>query len=176
MIQIGTLDLTGHLANRERDLLWAVLDEVDDMVFVKDLDGVFLYNNRAHLDFIGKPRAEVSGRTDFDLFPAAEAEEFFNNDTRLYETESPLVSLHRARSKTGEAVLHVAVKTVVFGPGDAVVGLLGIVKRVPLADCGTRTESRATVMAFIERVAAGRVSPEQVRAFSDRFQAMLEQG
>ena len=36
-----------------------MLDVVEDMVFVKNLEGAFLYNNAAHLAFLGKSREAV---------------------------------------------------------------------------------------------------------------------
>jgi PAS domain S-box-containing protein len=48
--------------------------------FIKDADGRYLFVNRTAEDQIGRPRAEVLGKSDFDLFSAAEARVLREND------------------------------------------------------------------------------------------------
>ena len=52
-------------------------------VFVKDLSGVFVTCNDAFLAFLGRSRAEVIGRTAFDLAPADLAETYHRADVAL---------------------------------------------------------------------------------------------
>ena len=54
----------------ERNLLQTIIDHLPSNVFVKDQEGRYLINNRAHQKFLGVTRQEdVIGRTVLDFFP-----------------------------------------------------------------------------------------------------------
>lgn len=152
-----------------------LLDAVDDMIFVKDLDGAYAYNNAAHLAFLGKRREEVLGRTDFDLFPAEEAEVFFAHDTRLLDAGKPVVSVHPARDAEGGAVVDVALKKVVVDADGALAGLVGVVKRVPVDPHEARDMQLAGLMGVVRRVTQERVDDGQLYALKVNARAVLEQ-
>lgn len=171
-LRISEPDLTAWIASRSGELWAGVLDVVEDMVFVKNLEGSFLYNNAAHLAFLGKSREEVRGRSDFDLFPADEAEGFFAHDTRLLESEQPVVSAHPARDHEQRAVIDVAVKSVVRGPFDEVLGLIGIVKRVRVGD--DRAACRCEVKAIVRRLLPEGIAASQLAALDQSVAALLE--
>jgi PAS domain S-box-containing protein len=62
-------------------LLDAIIENIPDMVFVKDADKLaFVRCNRAVEELIGKSRVDLIGKTDFDLFPGSEAEFFVAKD------------------------------------------------------------------------------------------------
>ncbi len=61
-------------AEGQRRMLDAIFSGTTDAVFVKDLQGRYLYANPAAAAFIGRPVDEVLGRDDRELFPAAAAE------------------------------------------------------------------------------------------------------
>lgn len=164
-------DLEGWISSRSGELWASALDAIDDMVFVKNLEGCFVYNNAAHLDFLGRPRGEVTGKTDFDLFTAEEAEGFFAHDTRLLESRRPVVSPHPAVDAQGRAVIDVAFKHVIHGPSGEVVGLIGIVKRVLVGEdtpaCGE------AVMAIVMRTLGEEATPSQLAALRQSVEALL---
>ena len=62
-------------------LLDAIIENIPDMVFVKEAEGLsFVRINRAAEDLHGKSRDEMLGKTDFDFFPACEAQFFVAKD------------------------------------------------------------------------------------------------
>jgi PAS domain S-box-containing protein len=62
-------------------LLDAIIENIPAMVFVKDAERLaFVRVNRAEEELIGLPRDQVIGKTDFDFFPASEAEFFVAKD------------------------------------------------------------------------------------------------
>jgi PAS domain S-box-containing protein len=70
-------------------LLDAIVENIPDMVFVKDADKLaFVRFNRAGEELIGMSRAELVGKTDFDLFPASEAEFFVAKDRETLASTS----------------------------------------------------------------------------------------
>jgi PAS domain S-box-containing protein len=87
----------------------SIVEHIPDMVFVKDAEALrFVLFNRAGEQLLGIPGADVIGKTDYDLFPADEAEFFRAKDMETIARgevveipEEPLLT--RAR---GERVLH----------------------------------------------------------------------
>ncbi|MBS2032529.1 MAG: PAS domain-containing protein [Deltaproteobacteria bacterium] len=55
---------------RERALFFALVDGSQDAIFAKDLQGRYMLLNDAAARELGRPRAEVLGRTDHELLPA----------------------------------------------------------------------------------------------------------
>jgi two-component system, cell cycle sensor histidine kinase and response regulator CckA len=86
--------LARALANAERHdqmraaerRLWDVLDNTRAVVFVKDLKGRYtLVNRRLEAD-TGYSRAQILGKTDFELFSRETAERLRNDDLRVLES------------------------------------------------------------------------------------------
>jgi len=73
------------LRDSER-LLLAVLDNTPSYVFVKDTQGRFLLVNRKVEAYLGKPRGEVAGLTDYDIFPPDLAAFFHRQDEEALRT------------------------------------------------------------------------------------------
>ncbi|MCF3649171.1 PAS domain-containing protein [Synoicihabitans lomoniglobus] len=168
-------DLAAGIVGNLTGLFGQMLDVVDDMIFVKDLDGAFVYNNAAHLAFLGIERDAARGKTDFDLFPATEAELFFAHDTRLLESERPVVSVHPARNEGGQPVLDVAFKSVARTTVGEIIGLVGIVKRVPVGAVTTDAAVRAQVSAIVTRTFSGSIEPTQLQALDQSVVAAMRQ-
>jgi PAS domain-containing protein len=164
-------DLLSWVSTHRGELTIALLDAVDDMVFIKDLEGRFVFNNAAHLAFLQRDHAAVTGRTDFELFSAEEAEGFFAHDTRVLETQQPVVSVHPATDASGRRVIDVACKHVVRGPGEVVLGLAGIVKRVVVGE--DTAACRDAVMATVRRMFGSAATPGQLAALQQSVTDLL---
>jgi PAS domain S-box-containing protein len=89
--EIGRLSVSfNHMATtirqREDELrstrafLDAVVENLPAMVVVKDLDQRLVLVNRAGEDLIGVDRADMLGKTDHDLFPKEQADQFVERD------------------------------------------------------------------------------------------------
>ena len=111
------------------------------------------------------------GRSDFDLFPGDEAEGFFAYDTRLLETEKPVVSAHPTSDEAGRDVVDVAIKTIVRAPTDDGLGFVGIVKRVRVGE--DRTACRAEIRAIVRRFLPAGIVTSQLAAL-DQSVATLQ--
>lgn len=66
----------------EQILLTSLIDCIPDLVFCKDAQGQYTMCNNAFENFVGLERAEIIGKSDFDLFPPEEAL-FFRQQDRL---------------------------------------------------------------------------------------------
>jgi len=62
----------------------SLIENIPNMVFIKDVPDLrFVHLNRAGEDLLGRPRAEVLGKTDDELFPAEEAASFTAMDREV---------------------------------------------------------------------------------------------
>ncbi len=61
---------TGGALAQERTLLHALIDNMPDCIYVKDIESRFTVANNALANLLGaKSAAEMIGKTDFDYFP-----------------------------------------------------------------------------------------------------------
>ncbi|MFN8606792.1 MAG: PAS domain-containing protein [Vulcanimicrobiota bacterium] len=68
-----------------------ILELVPEMIFVKDAEHLrFVLLNRAAEEILGFERREMLGKTDYDFFPAHEAEFFQEKDRLVLTSGSPL--------------------------------------------------------------------------------------
>jgi PAS domain S-box-containing protein len=59
----------------------SLIENIPNMVFIKDVPDLrFIHLNRAGEDLLGRPRSEVLGKTDHELFPLDEANHFEAED------------------------------------------------------------------------------------------------
>jgi two-component system sensor kinase FixL len=68
---------------RERDLLQSVIDGCGEVVFVKDTEGRYLLINSAGSRVLGRPAADVLGRTNETLMPTAVASTLGKTDREV---------------------------------------------------------------------------------------------
>ncbi len=65
------------------------MEGTTDAVFVKDRQGKYLLLNEATSRFVGRPRADILGRDDRELFAPAHAEFLMARDKAIMEANAP---------------------------------------------------------------------------------------
>ena len=71
----------------ERNFLKTLIDALPDLIFFKDLEGKYILNNNAHLEFIGiKNQSEAYGKTVFDFHRNGEAEKYYQEEMQILRT------------------------------------------------------------------------------------------
>ena len=79
--------------SHEHSLLRTLIDDLPDVIYVKDAEARKVIANRADLEILGcKTEAEAIGKTDFDFFPREIAEKFFADDMTVIKTGTPVVN------------------------------------------------------------------------------------
>jgi len=79
--------------SHERDLLQALMDNIPDTIYFKDINSRFTRINRAQAKTLGiKNPREAVGKTDFDFFTLEHAQGYFNDEQEIIKTGQPLVS------------------------------------------------------------------------------------
>lgn len=61
----------------------------EDLYVLKDEHGIYKMVNPAFCKFLGREEHEIIGRTDYDLFPAAEADRYRQDDKRIMASGVP---------------------------------------------------------------------------------------
>lgn len=73
-------------AEHQGGLRRVMLDSVRDAIALKGPEASYLAVNRAFCELLGRDEAEILGRTDFDLFPRAQAEHYALDEDRVRVT------------------------------------------------------------------------------------------
>jgi len=81
--------------------LQAVLDHSPEVIFVKDARGRYRHVNRQFERLFDRPRGNVIGRTDREIFPRAHAAAFQTNDRKVLRKGVPLQFEENARYYDG---------------------------------------------------------------------------
>ncbi len=172
MIKIDAYDLSAYIKSQRGGALLTILDEVRDLVFVKDVEGRFIFSNRAHLAHLGRKESEVLGKTDFDLFPHKLAEAFYIAETHLFETQVPVMRLQESLDAKGQKFFSTAIKFLVCDKHGNALGLVGSVHRIAPQDSFDLEESKSQIMAILRHQPG--VTASQLKAFEASLPALLD--
>ncbi|MFD2233085.1 PAS domain S-box protein [Phaeospirillum tilakii] len=112
---------------KERGLLATLIHTIPDLVWLKDVGGIYLSCNHAFRRFIGRDEAEIVGRTDFDLLPRAQAEFFRAHDLKAIAAGRPTANEEWITfADDGQTALLETIKAPMLDGEGRVIGVLGI--------------------------------------------------
>ncbi|CUW40317.1 protein of unknown function [Magnetospirillum sp. XM-1] len=115
---------------RERSLLRSLIDSIPDVIFVKDMLGVYLVGNQAFAEMIGKPLDAIVGKTDFDLFPPEKADQYRQNDVTMVAEGKTLTCEESGTYPDGRVAHFEATKVPLHSPDGTLLGLIGIARDI----------------------------------------------
>jgi len=112
----------------ERDLLRALLDNIPDRIYFKDIHSRFLRCSKSMAKRLGVAQADaVIGKTDFDFHPREQAQEYFNDEQRILLTGEPLINkLERQIATDGSEIWASVTKVPIVSQSGAVTGVVGL--------------------------------------------------
>ena len=111
---------------RQQAMIHGLLDSIPDIVFFKDQAGVYLGCNPPFLEFVGRTKDEIVGRTDFDLFSREAAEHFREQDRLMFQQLQPRQNEEQITYPDGRVKQIDTLKTPYYGSGGELIGILGI--------------------------------------------------
>ena len=111
---------------RQAALISSLLDSIPDMVFYKNTEGVYLGCNPIFVAFVGRPRNEIIGHTDYDLFDPEIADAFRDHDWQVMASCEPRHNEEWITYPDGRKALIDTLKSPYWGPDGALIGMLGI--------------------------------------------------
>lgn len=83
----------------ERILLRTLIDNLPDMVYVKDAEGRKIVSNNADFEFLGyNSEADILGKTEEELYPEGKAHKNLENDLKIIESGKIIYNYEEKRT------------------------------------------------------------------------------
>jgi PAS domain S-box-containing protein len=115
----------------ERKLLRTLMDSVPDSIYFKDRQSRFTLINRAQAELLGiDDPAEACGKTDWDYFLSAFAEQAYNDEQVIFRTGEAQVSKPERVERFGFSRWVTSTKVPMRNEQGAVIGLVGLSRDV----------------------------------------------
>jgi PAS domain S-box-containing protein len=113
-------------ALRDSEALYhSLVESLPLNVFRKDLDGRFTFVNTLFAATLGKPAAEIVGKTDADFFPPELAEKYRQDDLRVIAMRAVFEDVERHRTPDGRLHYMQVLKTPAYDAQEQVIGTQG---------------------------------------------------
>jgi diguanylate cyclase (GGDEF)-like protein/PAS domain S-box-containing protein len=126
---------------REKAQLRTLVESSPDLIWLKDLGGVYLACNARMEELLGRPRQDIIGRSDDAFFEPAVAERRRDANEEALATRHPVMFEERLAAPGDTTVRSFeTIKTPIVEPGGAIRGVLGVARDVTL-----RTEHERTI-------------------------------
>ncbi len=134
---IGTFGLTRDITTtkqaeeklvEEHNQLRTIIDHLPSRIFVKDLAGHYIINNRVHLQSLGvQKQEEASGRTTLDFFPGARGQQALADDRQVFSSGLPIVDQEKSDfGPEGDTHWSLTTKVPLRDRQSRITGLVGI--------------------------------------------------
>ena len=139
---------------RSHNLLNAVVEGTEDIIYVKDLDGRYLLVNAAGAQFFGRTPEQVTGNTDRDLFAPEIADKILESDRTVLETGESQ-TLEETNTAHGALHTYLTTKAAYRDAAGKVLGVIGISRDVTEIKRLEEQFSQAQKMEAVGRLAGG---------------------
>ena len=125
------LELSNTALAETEARLRAVLHTIPDMVWAKDLAGIYLDCNPEFERFFGGTAAEIVGKTDYDFVSKQQADSFRENDIAALKADAPCMNEEFVTyASDGHGALLETIKTAMHNAAGNVIGILGIARDI----------------------------------------------
>lgn len=167
-VAVATARADAQREHTER-FLAAIADASPDAIYAKDLEGRYLFVNRAGSDFVGRSSDDVVGRIDRELFARAVADLVREADRDVAEAGTTRTFLERVDTTAGERVFS-STRGPLRDAEGGTYGVFGISR-----DVTEWTEAQRALEEQARALAESVAELERFnRAFVDRELAMVE--
>ncbi|MFB2896176.1 EAL domain-containing protein [Aerosakkonemataceae cyanobacterium BLCC-F50] len=107
------------------NILRALIEGTTDAIFIKDIQGKYLFVNSETARILGKPAGEIIGKDDTEVFALETARRIMENDRRIIssgksETVEEIISINN------KTQVYLATKNVCRNSQGEIIGLIGI--------------------------------------------------
>lgn len=130
-IDITDLQRVENLLDSERSLLHNLINSIPDLVFYKDVHGVYQGWNKAFQAYRGTRTDTLKQNvTDIDIYPEDKAQQFLESDRKVLESGQPVIYENWTTGSNGKPVLLETKKTPYYGSKGELLGVIGISRDV----------------------------------------------
>jgi two-component system NtrC family sensor kinase len=128
-------DLESELAERQRvdealraseGFYHSLVESLPQSILRKDMEGRFTFGNQNFCNSLGRPLAEIIGKSDLDFFPAALAEKYRHDDRLVLETGRVFETVEEHVTAHGETNYVNVIKSPLRDALGALIGVQGI--------------------------------------------------
>jgi len=114
-------------AEKNRILLKTMINATPDLVWLKDINGVYASCNKRFEDFFGKPESEIVGKTDYDFLDKDLADFFRQNDNLAMNAGEPIINEEEITfASDGHSEILETIKTPLINKNNEIIGVLGV--------------------------------------------------
>jgi PAS domain S-box-containing protein len=107
--------------------LRTLIEAIPDLVWVKDLEGMYLYCNQSFENLYGATEAQIKGKTDYDFVSKELADFFREKDQAVVATGKTLVNEEMLTYASGGHTVSVeTIKTPMYNSTGKLAGVLGV--------------------------------------------------
>ena len=148
---------------KDRTSLWitTLMDSIPNIIFYKDLDGVYRGGNKAWARLAGKPMDQLIGKTDLDLFPEELAKSFRAKDQEMLASRQTRRNEEWVVYPDGRRALLDTLKTPWLDESGKVLGVLGICREITPSPAAEKDVLAATKQfyAALNQLFTGEMKP-----------------
>lgn len=88
-------DVTEHMSagealHKSKEQLHALIDNINALIFLKDLKGRFILANQKFAEQFNTTKEALTGKTNYDMFPRETADAFEEKDRKVIESGAPV--------------------------------------------------------------------------------------
>lgn len=111
--------------------LRSLIESIPDLVWLKDVEGVYLFCNRRFERFFGATESEIVGKTDYDFVEEELADFFRKHDYAAMKAGKPTINEETVTYKDdGHTEELETIKTPIFDDKGSLIGVLGIARDI----------------------------------------------
>ena len=120
------------LLKDERKQLRTLIDNIPDLIFIKDRQSRFTMANSKVAQVMGSHVPEnLLGKTDFDFYPVEVARSFYDDEQNIMITGVPMINKEEtARDENGNRVIRSTTKVPVRNENGDIIGVVGICRDI----------------------------------------------
>jgi PAS domain S-box-containing protein len=90
--EIPGQEIVDDVVANERNILRALVDNIPDLVYIKDTESRFVITNSTLAGILNTTVENLIGKSDMELFPYEKATDFLNDEKILIETGKPVIN------------------------------------------------------------------------------------
>ncbi len=138
-------------------LLKNLMENMPDMIYFKDSESRFIMVNRAYCERFSIDSEAIVGKTDFDIFADAHAQQAFDDEKRIIDTGEPLVGVEEKETWADGRIAWVSTTKMPLKDADGkIIGTFGISR-----DITEHKEAELRAAYFSEQVRRIKESMEE---------------
>ncbi|MCK9573680.1 MAG: PAS domain S-box protein [Candidatus Omnitrophica bacterium] len=113
----------------ERDFLQGLLDNLPDAMYFKDCNNRIIKVNKFYAQGVGLKSEEIVGKTDFDFFPAQQAQQMSVDDNYVLTTGKPIIGkIEHTLLPDGTWNQAITTKIPMYDKNAKIIGTMGITR------------------------------------------------